>query len=262
LLVEDLAPDLKGVADQIDQAVAQSAPKDPASLARVRLPEGFELARLTELAAALRAAADTGTAADALDKIQQVVRGNLSKINGELFNGVQDLSFEVLDELPSKLDKVLDLKAFDDLVFAVRDVMATVLARALKSKMWQDAESRISSFGTSFVHPDAAQRIIDDWLSLRESIDWLAELEPDEGWADEARKYAVEIDDELAMKESLDDDVRSHFEAYRSWFRGPFLKIDSTAKMDFNSLSQMGDPFAKISNDLTPIKKVPTELGT
>jgi hypothetical protein len=249
--VEGLAPDLASLANQMEQAVDQ-APKALALLGAGARPENGELVKLTELASSLRAAADTPeNAANIIEDIQRLVRKNLAQLNGDIIKAVQDLSFDALtDELPSKLEDIQERKEFQELVQAIRDVTATVLARALKSKMWQDAENEMSLISKYFSLQDDAAGIADEWFSVRARIDWLAELEPDEGWAAEARKYALEIDDELYQEKKLDDNVRLRFEAYRSWFRGPFLKIDDSTKLDFGSLYQLSDPFKQILNEL------------
>jgi hypothetical protein len=54
----------------------------------------------------------------------------------------------------------------------------------------------------------------------------------------------------LFQEKKLDDSVRSHFIDYVSWFRGPFLKIDDTTKIELGSLNLLDDPLAKILNDL------------
>jgi hypothetical protein len=249
--LEGLAPDLKSLANQMDQTVDQ-APTALALLGAGARPENADLVRLTELAASLRAAADTPEdAANTIDDIQRLVRKNLAQLNSDIIRAVQELSFDALtDELPSKLREMQARKEFQELVQAIRDVTATVLARALKSKMWQDAEDQMSLISKCFGLQDDAAAIAEQWFEVRERIDWLAELEPDEGWAAEARKYALEIEDELFQEKKLDDNVRLRFEAYRSWFRGPFLKIDDTTKLDFGSLYQLGDPFKKILSEL------------
>jgi hypothetical protein len=249
--LDDLAPDLKSLANQMDQAVDQ-APTALALLGAGARPEKADLVRLTELAASLRAAADTPEdAANTIDDIRRLVRKNLARLNSDIIKAVQELSFDALtDELPSRLEEMQDRKEFQELVQAIRDVTATILARALKSKMWQDAENEMSLISKYFSLQDDAAGIADEWFSVRARIDWLAELEPDEGWAAEARKYAIEIDDELFQEKKLDDNVRLRFEAYRSWFRGPFLKIDDTTKLDFGSLCQLGDQFKQILNEL------------
>jgi hypothetical protein len=249
---EGLTPDLRSIADHIDQAIEQ-APQTLALLAAGSSPiNDDEFVKLTQFAASLRASADTPeNAADVIENIQRLVRRNLSQLNSDIFKALQDLSFDALtDELPSKLQNIQDSMEFQELVQAIRDVTATILARALKSKMWQDAEADMSLISKYFILPDDTAGIADDWFTVRARIDWLAELEPDEVWADEARKYALDIDDELYQEKKLDDNVRLHFEAYRTWFRGPFLKIDDTTKMDFGSLYQLGDPFRKILNEL------------
>ncbi|MEY9136502.1 hypothetical protein ACVMII_005399 [Bradyrhizobium diazoefficiens] len=256
---EGVTPEISCVADHIDRAIEQ-IPQALSLLDAEASPiNGGELAKLEQFAASLRNSAGTPeNAADVIDNIQRLVRRSLSQLNSDIFKLVQDLSFDALtDELPSKLRHIQDSTEFQELVQAIRDVTATILARSLKSRMWQDAEANMALISKYFALPDDVTTIADDWLTVRERIDWLVALEPDEEWSDEAKKYALEIDDELCeidnelcREKKLDDNVRLHFEAYRAWFKGPFLKIDDTTKMDFGSLYELGDPFRQILNEL------------
>jgi hypothetical protein len=245
-----LAPDLNDIANQIDQAVLQSA----ALLTRLGPGTSLDkddLEKLTQFAVSLRSA-PMERASDLIDDVQRKVRKDLSTVNSEIFRAVQDLSFDALtDDLPSRIEAIQDRQEYRELVQKIRDVAAIVLARALKSKLWQDAENDISLIRSYFILPQNSTDIADDWFSVRDRIDWLAQLEPDEQWASEARKYAVEIEDELFQEKNLDD-VRSQFMAYWSWFRGPLLKIDDTTKLEFGSLNQLDGPFRNILKDLAP----------
>ena len=246
--VDDLAPNLDNIVHQIDDIVAQ-APKTVALLGANGVQENSWIAELPRLSASLSAAAGTpDKAADAVKNMQRMVRMNLSRLNGRIFTAVQEIPFDALIRDPP--DTIEDRAEFKNLVQAMRDLTATVLARALKNKMWQDAENQISLISNYFDFPDDAAGIADDWFSLRERVDWLADLDPDEQWANEAKKYAVEIDDELFKEKKLDDDVKMHFEAYRSWFRGPFKKIDDTLKVDYGSLTKIDDPLTRILKEL------------
>ncbi|UPT92478.1 hypothetical protein HAP41_0000049460 (plasmid) [Bradyrhizobium barranii subsp. apii] len=250
---EGVTPELRSVADHIDQAIEQ-VPQTLSLLDADSPPisEG-ELAKLEQFAASLRTSADAPeNAVVVIENLQRLVRRSLSQLNNDIFKLVQDLSFDALtDELPSRLQHIQDSTEFQELVQAIRDVTATILARSLKSRMWQDAEANMALISKYFILPDDVTSIADDWLTVRERIDWLAALEPDEGWADEAKKYALEIDNEFCREKKLDDNVRLHFEAYRAWFRGPFLKIDDTTRMDFGSLYLLGGPFRQILNELS-----------
>ena len=246
--VDQLAPNLDGIVRQMDQVAAQ-APASVAALGANAQQENAWIAALPGLSASLRAAMGSSeAAAKAIDDIQRLVRLNLSRLNGRIFTVVQEIPFDALIRDPP--DAIEDRAEFKNLVQAMRDLTATILARALKNKLWQDAENQISLISNYFDSPDDAVVIADDWYSLRERVDWLAELDPDEQWANEAKKYGDEIEIELSKPEKQDDDVRTHFEAYRSWFRGPFKKIDDTLKLDYGSLTKIDDPLTKILNEL------------
>ncbi len=246
--VDHLAPNLDGIAGQMDQIAAQ-APASVATLGANGQQENGWIAELPRLSASLRAAMGTPeAAAKVIDEIQRLVRLNLSRLNGRIFTVVQEIPFDALIRDPP--DTIEDRAEFKSLVQAMRDLTATILGRALKNKMWQDAENQISLIGNYFDSQDDAAGIADDWFLLRERVDWLAELDPDEQWADEAKKYACEIETELFKEKKLDDDVKTRFEAYRSWFRGPFKKIDDTLKLDYGSLTKIDDPLKKILTEL------------
>jgi hypothetical protein len=246
--VDQLAPNLDGIIRQMDQVAAQ-APASVAALGADAQQENAWIAELPGLSASLRAAMGSPeAAAKAIDDIQRLVRLNLSRLNGRIFTVVQEIPFDALIRDPP--DAIEDRAEFKNLVQAMRDLTATILGRALKNKLWQDAENRISLISNYFDSPDDAVVIADDWYSLRERVDWLAELDPDEQWADEAKKYGDEIEIELSKEAKHDDDVRTHFEAYRSWFRGPFKKIDDTLKLDYGSLTKIDDPLTRILNEL------------
>lgn len=245
--LDHLAPNFDNIFHQIDDIVAQ-APKTVALLGADGAQETGWIAELPQLSASLRAASGTlDKAAIAIDDMQRMVRLNLSRLNGRIFAAVQEIPFDALIRDPP--DTIEDRAEFKNLVQAMRDLTATVLARALKNKMWQDAENQISLIGSYFDSPGDPAVIAEDWASLRERVDWLADLDPDEQWAVEAKKYGGDIDLELS-KEKLDGGVKMHFEAYQRWFRGPFQKIDDTLKLDYGSLTQIDDPLTRILKEL------------
>jgi hypothetical protein len=245
--VDHLAPNFDNVSRQIDEIVAQ-APKTVTLLGPDGAQESSWIAELPQLSAALSAAAGTADkAAVAIDNMQRMVRLNLSRLNGRIFAAVQEIPFDALIRDPP--DTLENRAEFKNLVQAMRALTATVLARALKNKMWQDAENQISLIGSYFDSPGDPAVIAEDWASLRERVGWLADLDPDEQWAGEAEKYGGDIDLELS-KEKLDDGVKMHFEAYQRWFRGPFQKIDDTLKLDYGSLTKIDDPLTRILKEL------------
>ncbi len=70
------------------------------------------------------------------------------------FAVVQEIPFDALIRDPP--DAIEDRAEFKDLVQAMRDLTATVLGRALKNKLWQDAENQISLISNYFDSPDDA----------------------------------------------------------------------------------------------------------
>ena len=248
---KSVVPDLGCIAQQIDDIVTQS-PAALALLGPVTQEEREKILKLTALQASLRAtdAAQPAAAARIIEELQRLVRGNLSHLNQVIFRGVLELSFEpLMDDLPTDVEARAEFK---DLVQAMRDLTATILARTLKQKMWQDAENQMSLVGSLFDCPGDAAGMADDWLRLRSFVDWLSELEPDEAWAKEAEKHTVEIDHELFKEGNLDKAVRAHFLAYRKWFKDPFKKMDEALKEDCGSLRKMDAPLMTILKELTP----------
>jgi hypothetical protein len=245
----DVAPDLPGLADLIDEIVTE-APTTVQMVGPATAAENKWIDELQPYSASLRAAQDKPEAAmTIIDAIQRLVRDNLTRLTDTIFAAVKELSFDALThELPPN---VQTRSKFTDFVQAVYDVKATVLARALKTKMWQDAENRMSLISNYFEAPEKSTNMAKEWFALRDQVDWLAGLEHDERWATEAKQLAIEIDDEIAKEAVLDDEARMHFETYRSWIRGPFKKVDETLKVDCGALCKIDDPLKKILADLS-----------
>jgi hypothetical protein len=244
---EGVDPNLGRIAQQID-SIKDQVSQDLNLLGAGAADEKTWVDALPTHAAELRTATGSETSHTAVDNAQRTVRNQLARLNGIIFKAVNQLSFDALTrEFPTEIET---LAAYKSLVQSMRDLTTTVLARALKHRMWQEAESSMSVFGGYLDAPDNFTRISDEWFALRARVDWLATLEPDEKWAKEANEHAAEIDDEFYKERPLDDDTRMHFEAYRKWFRGPFKKIDETLKLDCTSLYKMDDPLKKIMDAL------------
>jgi hypothetical protein len=240
-------PNLARIAQQID-CIKDEVSAELKLLGAGAVEETKWVNALPTHANELRAAAGLDASGAAIDNAQRMARLQLWRLNKIIFSGVNKLSFDALTrEFPAEIATLAAYKALEQ---SVRDLTATVLARVLKHKMWQEAEISMSEFRGSLDAPDDLIKISDEWFALRARVDWLANLEPDEKWAKEANEHAAEIDDEFYSERQLDEDTRMHFEAYRNWFRGPFKKIDQTLKLDCTSLYKMDDPLKKIRDAL------------
>ena len=246
----ELVPNFGSIARQVDTVVSDApaafALLGPAASDYSELP-----GQLTDLSKKLQAsAADPQAAAGGVDALQRLVRLYLSRLNKQIFVSARELSFEpLLDDLPEEIE---DSAEYKNLVQTIRDLTATVLARALKHKMWQDAENQMALVGSYFDCPGDAAGVARDWFTLRTRIDWLADLDPDQQWSDESRHLTGEIDNEIFKEGKLDKGVKTRFEAYHRWFAGPFRKIDDDLQRDCGSLRKMDDPLNKILNELGP----------
>jgi hypothetical protein len=197
------------------------------------------------------AAADTAASLSAVDDIKQLIKVQLARLNGKVFKAATDLSFEALTyDLP---DDIEDEAAFNDLVHAIRELKPTVLARALKHHLWQETENDISVVEDFFNIPgQEVADISEPWYAVKSRVLWLAELDPDDPWAKQAREYSDEIEDGMVGKKTMDDQIRAHFETYRNLFRFRFLAIDNTLKLDCGSLRRIDGPLTEILKELAP----------
>ena len=248
-------PNLESVARQID-AVANRSPAAIALLKDAGADHAAQVNQLTPLAVDIRNAtgiqdvsARTTAATEIIDNVQRAARAALSRLNGDIFKTVRELTFEsLMVDLPSDIE---ERPEFKELVQAMRDLTVTVLARTLKHKMWQDAENKLSLVGSYFESPTDAEVAAKDWFSLRDSVDWLAKLEPDQQWSSEAKLHTTEIDTEVYKEMGLDEAAKAHFHAYRKWFTGPFKRIDDALNADYGSLRKIDSALSKIVDALT-----------
>jgi hypothetical protein len=258
-LVQDpgaAAPDFAGVAAQCEKCLAD-APAFPELLGAESEEAAIErgwIAQLQTLTSTLRAAiapADIAGCLRALAGIQQLTRLHLSRLNGKVYQAAIALSFDPLTvDYPEEIE---DLDALAELVHAVRELKPTILARALKNRLWQQAENEISVLEGFFRIPgEQVADVTDDWFTLKKRVSWLASLDPDDGWAQQAQKFSDEIDDDLLNKQTLDDETKAHFEAYRNLFRFRFLAIDNTLKLDCGALRKIDAPLTAIVQELAP----------
>lgn len=248
--VPDVPPNFSTVAPVIDDVI-QKGRQDlellgsDAAAAKARI--GACLDGLPVLSDALRQAANPAGALVTLKAIRSCVRETLLQLNAGVFAAANDLSFGPwLSELPGKIQ---DSDGFKGLDQVIRDLTATIRARAFKHKLWLDAEATLSSMGESFAERKTATEVIDSWIMLRQNVEWLAALESD-AWAADARKYGDGVEQEISKGEQLTEAIESYFDEYQSWFREPFSRIDSGLVADCGSVYRMDVPFSTIWKDL------------
>lgn len=253
-------PDFNSIVQQCDTTVSE-APSFAPLLGEQSEETKIELAwisRLQAISAALKsatAASDAAACLRAVDDIQQLIKVQLSRLNGKVFKAATDLSFEALTyDLPDDIEAEA---AFDNLVHAIRELKPTVLARALKLNLWQETENDISVVQDFFNIPgQEVADISEPWYAVKSRVQWLADLDPDDPWAKQAREYSDEIEDGMVGKKKLDDQLKAHFETYRNLFRFRFLAIDNALKLDCGSLRRIEAPLTEILNELRPPKEL------
>lgn len=263
----DVPPNFSIVAGRVDEVVKNGnrdlglldacaadakAAKDAKDAADARLAE------LRLLSDSLRKAANPASASVVITDIYHSVRETLSQLNARVFAAANGLSFgPLMSELPGKIQDSKEFKEFDQVI---RDLTATIRARAFKHKLWLDAEVNLSKIGQSFSEQKADTEVIDLWYALRQSVEWLAALESD-AWVEDAKrlsagvdqeidKLGVEVEQEISGGEQCSGQIKSYFEEYQSWFREPFSKIDSGLTTDYSYVYRMDLPFSAIWRDL------------
>jgi hypothetical protein len=247
-------PDFNSIALRCDDVV-QNAPSSALLLGaqsdqeatELRWIEGLKISA-TSLKSAV-AASDTASCVSTIEKIQPFVRFHLKRLNGKVFEAATVLSFDALmRDLPKD---VMRDKAFEKLVFYIRDFKPTVMARALKHNLWQETENDFSLLESFFnVSGDEVVEVSKPWFAVKKRMLWLASLDPDDPWAGQAREFSDEISDAILNKKRLDDETKAHFERYRNLFRIRFLAVDNTMKLDCGSLRKIDGPLTDILTEL------------
>jgi hypothetical protein len=254
--VAGTGPDFEGIASQCEKTLADAPSLTPllgeqSDDAKIELEW---ISRLQASATALRAAmAATDPAAGklAVDDIGQLIKVQLARLNQKVFKSANDLSFEALTyDFP---DDIETQDAFNDLVHAIRELKPTILARALKYSLWQEAENDISVVEDFFniAGQDVAD-ISEPWFAVKSRVLWLATLDPDDPWAAQVRQLSDKIDDQMLESKKLDDLLKEQFDKYRNSFRFRFLAIDNTLKLDCSSLRKIDGPLTEILKELVP----------
>jgi hypothetical protein len=108
---------------------------------------------------------------------------------------------DLIDILPKTVTRE---EAFGALKDTIHDLKATVIARALIHKIWQDAENELSLLEDGLTAPSvAANEFVKSWYPFRAQVLWLASLETDAEWAEQTRSYAENVEQQLT-KEQLE----------------------------------------------------------
>jgi hypothetical protein len=249
-------PDFEDIAAQCEKTLIE-APSFAPLLGEQSEEAKTELAwiaRLQASSAALRAAiaaSDAAACSKAVDDIGQLIKVQLARLNVKVFRAANDLSFEALTyDFP---DDIETQDAFNDLVHAIRELKPTILARALKYNLWQEAENDISVVEDFFniTGQDVAD-VSEPWFAVKSRVLWLATLDPDDPWAAQVRQLSDQVDDEMLAKKKLDDQIKTLFDSWRNSFRFRFLAIDNTLKLDCHSLRKIDGPLTEILKELVP----------
>lgn len=258
-LVQSVAaagPDFDGIASLCEKTLAE-APTFAPLLGEQSEDAKTELAWIAQLqaiSAALRAAmaaSDVAACQRAVQDIGQLIKVQLARLNVKVFRAANDLSFEALTyDFP---DDIETQDAFNDLVHAIRELKPTILARALKHNLWQEAENDISVVEDFFnISGQDIADISEPWFAVKSRVLWLSTLDPDDPWATQVRQLSDSIDDDILAKKKLDDGIKAQFDAFRNSFRFRFLAIDNTLKMDCSSLRRIDGPLTEILKELVP----------
>jgi hypothetical protein len=258
-LVQSMAaagPDFEGIAGQCEKTLVES-PSFAPLLGEQSEDAKIELAWIAQLQAistslrAAMAASDVAACQRAVQDIGQLIKVQLARLNVKVFKAANDLSFEALTyDFP---DDIETQDAFNDLVHAIRELKPTILARALKYNLWQEAENDISVVEDFFnISGQDIADISEPWFAVKSRVLWLATLDPDDPWALQVRQLSDQIDDEILAKKQLDDQIKAQFDTWRNSFRFRFLAIDNTLKLDCSSLRRIDGPLTEILKELVP----------
>lgn len=242
--------DLEGVKNIGGTCTAARAAAVPLGMAAdAELVWIAELERLADgLGPAIKTANSSATQ-DGFGGVQRLVRLQLSRLNARIFEAADKLS---LDELILVLPSVIMLEeSFGQLSHAIRDLKATVMARALVHKIWQDAENELSLVEDVLSTPaTSAQKLIaQNWYRLHSHVQLLASLDPGAAWAKEAMTYSDRVDTELT-RETLSDTMKPSFDAFCRVLKFHFFEVDAKLKEDCGSLGKFHAPLQSIVEEI------------
>lgn len=201
-----------------------------------------------EIGAAIEAANSAATEAG-FSQAQRLVRLQLSHLNRQISDTANKFS---LDELIRAVPLEITREAsFVELAHAIRDLKATVMARALVHRIWQDAENEFSLIEDVLNTPakSVLSKIQQHWLLLRTRVLWLASIDRDPALKAQAEDYSKKIETEL-FKETLSDAMKASFADFYRLLMRNFFKVDAELKEDCKSLEKFRAPLSLMVEEI------------
>lgn len=202
-----------------------------------------------------RAATASVATVDTADA-ERIVRLQLARLNQQIFATARLPLHPLYEDLPDELqdDREGLYEAHESAVLALTP---TVLARALKHKLWQDAENEFAPMLAFLDVPSSDPlEFFDHWLQLKGRIAWLASLDPDAEWARQATLHSDDIDDQLTdLADKLADaqavaNLKEALETFHGLVLLSFLAVDAGVKADCTSLCEIGKSVKSIVAEL------------
>jgi hypothetical protein len=209
------------------------------------------LKRLGEQLEVAAAAADRSLELNLIEQVRYLIKSNLFRLDCRVLDAARKLSLSAIAEnLP------LDLRMrpeFIELNYAIRDLKSTVLARALKHRMWQDAEKELPLINALLdVRGPNTADTVNDWFRFKSRVLWLAALDPDAGWSADARILADQISDSMAAADKRDD-IKVYRAKYTKLIAVCFFAIDAMLKTDCTTLRRVDKPLNAILQELRSV---------
>jgi hypothetical protein len=200
---------------------------------------------------AAAAAADHSLERDLIEQVRYLIRSHLLRLDRRVFEAARRLSLSAIVENPPY--DLKDRPEFIELNYAIRDLKPTVLARALKHRMWQDAEKELFLIDALLDVPGPATAdTVHEWFRFKSRILWLAALDPDAGWSADAQTLADQISDAMAAAEKRDS-IKAYRTKYSKLIAVCFFAIDAMLKTDCTTLRKVDGPLNAILKELQSV---------
>ena len=183
-----------------------------------------------------------------VDDLRNFIQLHLIRLNGCVFTAARELSFpEIVADAPLHFR---NKPVFKTLEYALWNVKTAVLARALKHRLWQDAEKELLLIDALLDVPgpltDETHR---QWLKVKSRIVWLAERDPSASWKDDAKPFADKISDAMAASENWKGD-KAWREDIRKMIALCFFAIDAIMKAESTTLLKLAPPLTSLLKEL------------
>ncbi len=176
-----------------------------------------------------------------LENVQRFVRLHLARLNMRIFDSARTLSLqELLDTLP------VDLKQKEEVIglnFAVRELKAAVIARAILHKIWQDAENELPIIMAFLDAAPGEQRPVGEhWLSLHARLRALSAYDTDT--ASQIGDSLKEVDSKVTQEQPYEA-IRPSFKVLDRLCKFRFFAVDADLKKDCTTLHQFNAPLTQ-----------------